>query len=145
MRTRIIFPAALAALALAATGAPAKEGGRPLTTTLTGAAEEPTDGDPDGRGTATVRVNPGQRQICYEINVTGIEPATLAHIHKAPPTAAGPAVVTLEPPTDGSSSGCVENVDRTLLQEIIRNPGDYYINVHNAPYPAGALRGQLGR
>jgi hypothetical protein len=28
--------------------------------------------------------------------------------------------------------------------ELIRNPEDYYINVHNAEFPGGALRGQLG-
>ena len=145
MRTRIIFPAALAAIALAATGAPAAQGGRPFTVTLTGAAEKPNPGDPDGRGTATLRINPGQQQVCYTINVTGIEPATLAHIHRGGVTEAGPAVVTLEPPTDGSSEGCIENVDRALLQQIIRNPSAYYINVHNTPYPAGALRGQLSR
>ena len=145
MKTRIIFPAALAALALAATGATAKEGGRPFTITMTGAAEEPNDGDPDGSGTTKLRINPGQGQVCYEITVTGIEPATLAHIHRGGVTEAGPPVVTLEPPTDGSSSGCVENVDKALLQEIIRNPSAFYVNVHNDTYKAGALRGQLSR
>ncbi len=29
------------------------------------------------------------------------------------------------------------------VAEILANPENYYVNVHNAEYPAGALRGQL--
>ena len=83
--------------------------------------------------------------LCYELSVSGIAPpATGAHIHEAPPGEAGDVVVTLQPPTtDGFSSGCVE-VGRALAKDILKNPSDYYVNVHNAEYPAGALRGQLG-
>ncbi len=52
-------------------------------------------------------------------------------------------VVPLGAPTDGRSSGCIQNMDPTLLRAILRSPRDYYVNVHNADYPAGALRGQL--
>lgn len=44
--------------------AAADNGGRRLSTTLTGAAEVPGPGDPDGSGTATLRLNPGQEEIC---------------------------------------------------------------------------------
>ena len=118
-------------------------GGRPLTTVLTGAAERPNPGDPDGTGTAQLRVNPGQREICYTLTVSGIDPAQAAHIHEAPAGSAGPVVVGLMPPTNGSSSACV-TVSRELAREIIRDPADYYVNVHNMPFPGGALRGQLG-
>lgn len=124
--------------------ADADHGGRPLSTTLTGAAERPNPGDPDGSGTAVLTFNPGQKEVCFELTVEGIDPATAAHIHKAPPTAAGPIVVGLAPPTDGTSSGCV-TAARELIVDIIQNPADYYVNVHNAPFPAGALRGQLSK
>jgi hypothetical protein len=39
----------------------------------------------------------------------------------------------------------VEGVDRSLIKAIIQYPEEYYVNVHNMPYPAGALRGQLSR
>jgi hypothetical protein len=116
--------------------------GRPLATTLTGAAEVPGPGDPDGTGTATLTVNPGLGQICYELTVSGIAPATAAHIHVGPVGIAGPVVVPLEPPTDGSVSACAE-VDRKLALAILMGPSDYYVNVHNAEFPAGAVRGQL--
>jgi len=111
---------------------------------MTGAAERPGPGDPDGGGTAEFRVNAGQGRVCYTLRVGNIEPATAAHIHRAPPNAAGPVVVGLTAPTSGSRSGCAE-VTRALAQELIRNPGAFYVNVHNAPFPGGAVRGQLGR
>jgi hypothetical protein len=51
--------------------------------------------------------------------------------------------VPLSPPTSGSSSGCTENVDPALIQAIIDSPERYYVNVHNAEFPGGAVRGQL--
>ena len=145
MTIRMLPVAAIAALALAG-GAAAQQGGRPFTVQMTGAAERPNPpgGDPDGTGTATFRVNAGQGRVCYTLTVANIEPATAAHVHRAPPTAAGPVVIPLDPPTDGSSEGCAE-VTRALAQEIIRTPSAFYVNVHNAPFPGGAVRGQLGR
>jgi hypothetical protein len=145
----VLLLAALAAFALAGPAAAAKlggadQGGRQLTTTLTGAEEVPAPGDPDGSGFATVTVNPGLGVLCYELTVSGIAPATAAHLHEAPVGAAGPVVVTLEAPSDGSSSGCIE-VGRALAKDILKNPADYYVNVHNSQYPAGALRGQLSK
>lgn len=153
MKQRRLFAAlllaALVALALAGPASAAKlggadQGGRQLATTLTGEQEVPLPGDPDGSGFATVTVNPGQGVLCYELGVSGIAPATAAHIHEAPPGEAGPVVVTLEAPSDGSSSGCMQ-VGRALAKDILKNPADYYVNVHNAEYPAGALRGQLSK
>lgn len=117
-------------------------GGRPLAATLSGDAEVPGPGDPDGSGAALVRVNPGQGTVCWEITVSDIAPATASHIHEAPPGVAGPVVVPLSPPTDGSSSGCAD-VDRELALAILKDPGAFYVNVHNADFPAGAVRGQL--
>ena len=128
------------------------EGGYPLTTTLTGAEEVRVGddvpvldaGDRDGTGSAALRLNPGQEEICYDLAVSGIaEPLTGAHIHVAPAGANGPVVVPLTPPTGGASSGCVP-APRELILAIIRNPEQYYVTVPNAAYPGGALRGQLG-
>ncbi|UTP40648.1 CHRD domain-containing protein [Phenylobacterium sp. LH3H17] len=142
-----VLPALTIGAALAIVGGPsafAQEGGRPISVALTGAAEAPTPGDPDGSGTATLRINPGQQQVCYELSVTGIAAATAAHIHKAPVGAAGPVVVALTAPTPGSSKGCAE-VTRQLALEILKTPADYYVNVHNAAFPGGAVRGQLSK
>jgi hypothetical protein len=112
---------------------------------LTGAAEVPGPGDPDGRGHAHVRVFPKQDKVCFEIDVSNIElPATAAHIHRGSADVAGPVVVDLAPPgADGHSEGCVSVQDRELLRSIKNNPSGFYVNVHNTPFPAGAVRGQL--
>ncbi len=133
-----------AGAALIAAPALSADGGRKLDTNLTGAAEVPGAGDTDGGGRATVTVNAGQNQICYKLGVTNIATATMAHIHKAAVRVAGPVVVALAAPAAGSSGGCI-TVSRELALAILKSPADYYINVHNTPFPAGAIRGQLGK
>ena len=135
--------AALAVLSLAHS-ASAAQGGLPFDIPLTGAAEVPGPGDPDGTGSAELRVNPGQREICYVLRVSNIEPATMAHIHRGTEDVAGPIVVHLLAPSGGTSRACAP-VDRALAQEIIQDPSNFYVNVHNAPFPRGAVRGQLER
>ncbi len=127
--------------ALAVPSASAYSGAK-LSAVLTGETEVPGPGDPDGTGVATLTVNPGHGTICYTLTVSDIAPAVAAHIHEGSPGVAGPVVETLETPTP-TSSGCVTN--KALAKEIIRDPTDYYVNVHNADYPAGAVRGQLTR
>jgi CHRD domain len=143
-RQRLAIIALMLLVAAVAVAGTAQAEGRSLSTTLTGAAEIPGPGDPDGTGTATLTVNPGLGQICYDLTVSGIAPATAAHIHVGAVTEAGPVVVPLEPPTDGTSSGCAE-VSRELALAILKSPSEYYVNVHNAEFPAGALRGQLSK
>jgi len=112
-----------------------------LSADLAGKNEVPTKGDPNGRGMARVfGVDNEPTTLCYVLEVSKIEPATAAHIHEAPEGVAGPVVVTLARPTDGDSAGCVET---PLAQEILADPSAYYVNVHNATYPGGAIRGQL--
>lgn len=124
--------------------ADAAQGGRRLTATLTGGAEVPGPGDPDGSGTAIVTINAGKGLLCYELTVANIAPAAAAHVHEAPAGVAGPIVRGLTPPTSGASSGCAP-ITRELAMEILADPADYYVNVHNAVYPAGAVRGQLSK
>ena len=119
-------------------------GGRPLTATLTGAAEVPGPGDTDGTGSAKITLNHGQGQVCYELTVSNIGPATAAHIHTAAPDAAGPVLVGLDAPADGSSEGCV-NLAKDKVKALMDNPAGYYVNVHNAEFPDGAVRGQLSK
>ena len=121
-----------------------REGGVVLTATLTGAAERPGPGDTDGSGSITITVNPGQKRICYELTVAGIETPTAAHIHIAPVTSPGPVVIGFPAPPLGTSSGCI-NVTSRQAAQLIAKPSAYYFNVHNATFPGGAIRGQLSK
>ena len=145
MKSVVIFSAIAATALFGTTAAMAtEEAGARFTATLDGASEAPGPGDADGLGTATVLVNPGREQLCYSVTVTGIAPARAAHIHEAAAGVAGPVVIALSAPTGGTSQGCV-TVTRDFAKEFIKNPSDYYVNVHNAEFPRGAVRGQLGR
>ena len=151
MKKNTILYVVLMVLTVLALASVAADGGRQFTTTMTGAAEVnaqgvPNQGDPDGIGTATITLNYGQGTVCWELSVFGITlPASAAHIHEAPVTAPGPVVVPLSAPdASGFASGCA-TVDRELIKDIIQHPEEYYVNVHNADYPSGALRGQLSK
>ncbi|MCC7447387.1 MAG: CHRD domain-containing protein [Anaerolineae bacterium] len=116
-----------------------------LSTALRGAAEAPNPGDPDGMGAAAVRIDAAKGEICYEIAVAQITlPAAAAHIHKGAPGTAGPVVVPFTAPdANGMAMGCVQNVNATLIADILKDPMGYYVNVHTSDFPNGAVRGHL--
>ena len=110
-------------------------------------------GDRDGRGKAELTFDTDRGTTCYEIEVEGIaqpvEPAPglgSGHIHFL---ATGGIAVDLETDfqpdksDDFKASGCVE-VDSALLQAILENPDQFYVNIHNVEFPGGALSGLLG-
>jgi len=74
--------------------------------------------------------------------VRDIDRAVAAHIHEAPVGVAGPVVVTLTAPIGGRSRACAVSTEARVA-DILADPQDYYVNVHNVAYPAGAVRGQL--
>jgi CHRD domain len=108
---------------------------------MNGSKEVPGPGDSNGSGQAVVSIDTTAGEICFELEVRNIEPAIAAHIHEGEKGVAGPVVVPLTPPTSGSSTGCV--VDPTQAQAIANDPSGYYVNVHTADFPDGAVRGQL--
>jgi|SRR4051794_20502504 hypothetical protein len=134
---RYIGLAVLAALVVAAGAAGAVQKDGSLHATLTGKAETPK-GDPDGSGTAEVKINGAK--VCWEIKTAKVGTITAAHIHKGGPGVAGPVVVPFG--KTFKAKGCVTSTT-AVTAAIKRRPSAYYVNVHNAKYPGGALRGQL--
>jgi hypothetical protein len=130
----------------------AQHGGMPFTTAMTQETWHTPmayAGDPDGTGSALITVNRGQQEVCWHLTVSDIAlPATSAHIHRAAPGVQGPIVVPLSAPgVNAESSGCKSppDVSWAIVEEIVENPGSFYVNVHNSVYPPGAVRGQLGQ
>jgi hypothetical protein len=98
----------------------------------------------DGSGTATVTIDPDQNEVCYEIELEGVEGANAAHIHEGAEGEAGDPVVDLAYTGDDSGvDDCVDEVDEGVLEDILDDPSGYYINVHTEQLPDGAARGQL--
>ena len=81
-------------------------------------------------------------KVCWQFtDLKGIAGATASHIHKGGATTAGPVVL----PLGGAfkKTGCT-SAPASVGAAIAANPKAFYVNIHNAKYPAGALRGQLG-
>lgn len=127
-----------------------------LTADLDGRQEVAADGssriagDPNGSGEAYVfGIDGDATTLCYVLTVDKIEPAMMAHIHKGAAGSNGPVVVNLAAPGDGDAADCLTEgeagkfVGTQTVAEILANPEGFYVNVHNAEYPGGAIRGQL--
>ncbi|HEY3173103.1 MAG TPA: CHRD domain-containing protein [Thermoanaerobaculia bacterium] len=108
---------------------------------LTGANESPGPGDSDGFGLAGLRIE--GTTISFTIMVQGIAAPTASHIHRGAAGVAGPVVVTLSPSFPNNVATGTASASADLIDEIRRNPEGFYVNVHNAEFPNGAIRGQL--
>ena len=161
-RSKVI--ATTAALALASAGIGAWAGtasaghtNTVLEATLDGRSEVAKDatsnrnvGDPNGRGEAYVfGIDGDATTLCYVLTVEKIAAATAAHIHEGRPGENGPVVATLAAPADGNAADCLTEGESgkfptgESVADILANPEEYYVNVHNGEFPGGALRGQL--
>jgi hypothetical protein len=124
-----------------------------LTARLNGENEVPP-ADEDGRGKAKFKIDVDDGELCFRVRFDNITTPNRGHIHGPAPkgTNAGILITLFDMPTDadtqdalerGRLSDCVDVADEALLQAIKDNPENYYINLHNTRYPAGAIRGQL--
>ncbi len=107
---------------------------------LAGAAETPA-GAPSGSGIAVLSIKP-PNEVCWQFSeLKNVSAPTAAHIHHGLPGTSGPIVI----PLGGTykPAGCVKGIARQLLAVIELNPRRFYVNVHNAKYPSGAVRSQL--
>lgn len=73
-------------------------------------------------------------------NVKGIAAPSAAHIHKGRKGVSGAVAIAFG--ATYKASGCVK-APKATIEKIETNPNAYYVNIHNAKYPAGVLRGQL--
>ena len=93
-------------------------------------------------GAATIEIDAAAGQVCQTISYENTGTAlTLAHIHVGDAGVNGPVVVDLQVLPSGERACSAANA--TVLNEIVANPGGYYVNLHTAMFPMGVLRGQL--
>ena len=119
-----------------------------LVAKLTGDAEV-GEGDPDGAGKMRLTLKPRKERICFRLRVRRIDAPTRAHIHRGVAGVNGPVEVfffdeVIDPPIPipRGLRGCVD-VPNALIEELSQSPEQFYINIHNDAFPAGAIRGQL--
>lgn len=136
-----------------------------LTAELDGSSEVASDpemmdmmvGDATGMGSAYVfGIDGDPSTLCYTLEVSGIQLVPVgsgmaAHIHEGAYGENGPVVAALAGPEDGNAADCLTEgeagkfptEEMGIVQRILENPSDFYINVHNPQFPAGVIRGQL--
>ncbi len=114
-------------------------------------------GDPNGKGIGYVfGVDGDETTLCYSLIVNNIQlvpvgEGMMAHIHEGQRDANGPVVAVLAGPEDGNAADCLTEGETGkfpteevgIVQRILNNPSDFYINIHNPEFPAGAIRANL--
>ena len=105
-------------------------------------ASELAGGDPDGTGVAHITFSDTSQRICVDLQVSNIGPVTAAHIHRGTSRINGAPMVTLDPPDDDRRDDCFV-VGEDLRNEVRHDPTGFYVNVHTAEFPNGAIRGQI--
>ena len=139
----MFFMFLVAAVAAIAWASPGEAQRADLAVTLTPLQVVPGPPDPDATGTAEIRVQPGQGRLCWSLWIRQTDPVTAAHIHRGAAGSVGPAVVPLiTPGANGHSQGCA-TIDETLARMIANQAHEFYVNIHTAAFPNGAVRGQL--
>ena len=120
-----------------------------------GATDNSIVGDPNAEGEVYVfGIDGDPLTLCYVLEVEKLGELNMppgggraAHIHEAPAGVNGPVVVPLAWPQDGAAADCVSEGEPGVLpgvvQRILADPSAFYVNVHNAEFPPGAIRGQL--
>jgi hypothetical protein len=111
--------------------------------------QEVGEGDKNGRGEAFVAVRkPAKRKLCFQVSWDKIEPPTAGHIHKGVEGTNGPIKVTLFEDPAGlagdTAEDCVTDIRKKIARKLRKSPEKFYVNLHNAEFPDGAIRGQLG-
>ncbi|MFI5165205.1 MAG: CHRD domain-containing protein [Thermoanaerobaculales bacterium] len=123
----------------------ATAGAQTFTMTMLG-SRETAGGDPAGRGLAVITIN--GTNVYYFLWVQNIASPTVAHIHTGLEGVSGGVLIGLEPTWTNIATntyiaaGSVP-VDTGTTAPILQNPAAYYVNVHNSPFPNGAMRGQM--
>ena len=111
-----------------------------LVAVLTGAGET-AGGDPKAVGGFKVEMDPETNDFCYSLWADkGVKP-TMAHVHSGAAASDGPPLATLDL-TGKTNDACIA-IDKVKLQPIADNPALFYVNIHTAEFPKGAMRGQL--
>lgn len=113
-----------------------------LVATLNGASET-GGGDPDGTGRFSAEIDAETGDVCYVLVANQISKPVAAHIHVGAAGTDGAPVVTLE--VTGPDGDLCMAAEPDVLKPIVAGPEGYYVNVHTADFPKGAVRGQLSK
>jgi hypothetical protein len=100
-----------------------------------------TRGSPNASALAVVTTNASTNQLCWEISqLKNVSSPTVARLFRNFPGATGRGGWDLG--RRYKPSGCI-HLPAVTLGLIGAKPGQFWLNIHNARYPFGAVRGPL--
>ena len=118
----------------------------PISARVTGAQENPANAS-TARGTLEGIFDPYSRVIAFRFEYSGLTAnATASHFHIAPAGTNGPVVVDFVSQgfqTGNRAGEYVKVLTLTQAQADALIAGNMYVNIHNASFPGGEIRGQL--
>ena len=115
-------------------------GANKLSAQLRGSNEVPA-APASNRGRVEITLKPSVGKVCWEFFITKIDSKpNAAHIHKGRPGVSGPVFIPLG--TTFKRQGCFAAA-KAKIRAVAAKPGAFYVNVHDAKHPGGAMRGQL--
>ena len=138
MRYRIAIVAVLAAAVSAVAASAAMS--PVVSAKMTGGTESPK-GPAGASGLAVIHLNATKGTVCWKFsNLKGVTSPNASHIHKGGKGVSGPVFIPLG--AKFALKGCT-TASKSSITAVESKPGAYYVNIHNAKYPNGAIRGQL--
>jgi hypothetical protein len=111
-----------------------------------GAQEVPGPGDPDGSATGTITLDSVTGAISWSITYANIVTPSDFHIH-GPAPAGSMATVFIGLGAATTVLGTLTNsivADPAKVAQVVGDPTNFYVNIHNEQFLAGAVRDQLG-
>ena len=112
---------------------------------MSGEQEVPGPGDEDGQASGTLTIDDATGDIAWNFTYSNIADPAAMHIHTGAAGEGGGVAVPLNVETSGGAGTLVGSTtaDVATVAEILSSPSDYYVNIHNADFGPGAIRGQL--
>jgi hypothetical protein len=98
-------------------------------------------GAPNASGLVAISINPATRELCWRFTeLKNVPKPTAARLYQYVPGGTGEGGLPLG--RTYTPSGClVRNV--TVYAVLEAHPERFYVSLHSAKFPAGAVRGQL--
>lgn len=117
------------------------------TLNMDGAQEFPDPGDQDGFGSGTITLDDTTGDISWDFTYENIADPTAMHIH-GPNGSRGESAgvfIGLGVETTGGAGTLINmtTADPNDVAQVLADPTDFYVNIHNEDFPPGAIRGQL--
>jgi hypothetical protein len=102
-------------------------------------------GDPDGTGSGTITFDQTLNKISWNFVYANIATPSLMHIHTGQDGVNGGILVGLGVTTSGGPGTLISSVNTSAanINAVLANPVGFYVNIHNGPFPNGAIRAQI--